>query len=162
MISIQKGSLLYRLALYGVFFEEYKLSPNGCPFLRRVILGTILVIIYSFLAAALLTCIISVPTVLIHTLFGVGYLDIHHPWFIFGSAIWMVAIVVVLFWFLNQTKMGEGICNKVDDTIDATISTLKKLPFTAILLAMHEKICPKLSFHGDMTDAYLKAFEKED
>lgn len=153
MIDVKKGSLWYRLALYGVFFEEEQLSPNLCPFMRRVLLGMLWicigVILGAFLIMALGTPFLQLFMV---ALYGSAYLEPNTA-MIIGSCIWFIVLLCVVCWFFADTDQGM----KVRTIVSTNYNKLhiEDMLLVQWVLAMHHKMCPHLEFSGHTEDANI-------
>lgn len=153
MINIEKGSLWYRVALYGVFFEECHLSPNLCPFMRRVLLGAFLILGYVMLAALILVClgtpIVQLLMVILH---GGAYWETNTA-MVLGSTSWGMIVLVLLCWFFGDTTAGEQVRTTIDDQYDKL--NIDNWIVVEYYKALHNKMCPQLSFSGDIVDAHI-------
>lgn len=160
MINVEKGSLWYRVALYGVFFEEHHLSPNLCPFMRRVALGTVLILCYVFLAALVLLCIFTpiLQTILV-MLHGPLFWEGNSP-MVIGLAIWAIALVCCVLWLFYDTDIGEVTRKTVRETYHN--AEIDKWLVVEWIYAFHHKICPSLSFTGEITDGHISKTEEVD
>jgi len=159
MIDVKKGSLWYRLALYGVFFEEYKLDENLCPFMRRVGLGILLISCYAVIAAVVIAALTApVFQVIMTVLYGTHY------WQDFGLMklgliLWTFAFLILGVWFFADTDKGKGVRSVVYDTYKS--AKVDEWLIIGWVHAIHYKMCPKLSFSGDKTDGHLNTKENE-
>jgi len=168
MINVKKDSMWYRLALYGVLFEEYKIEKNLCPFMRRVILGLFLCCIYSIIIALLVFSFFWPIVIISHTiLFGDLYYQIHKsiPWFV-GIGEYILIISAFLVYYFTDTKQGiklkEHFDEYFDEYFDENIS--KKVDDNLIwkwIVAKHNQICPQLTFNGNYKDANIKLFTND-
>lgn len=153
MINVNKGSLWYRLALYGVFFEEMHLSPNLCPFMRRVLFGIILIAAYVFIGAYFIMATGTPPLQLIMVmLHGAAYLEPNGA-MIIGSCIWFVVMICVIGWFFADTDAGLKVRTVVGDTY--TSLHFDDMLLVKWVIAKHNKICPQLEFTGHIDDANI-------
>lgn len=161
MINVEKGSLWYRLALYGVFFEERNISPNLCPFMRRVIFGFVLATCYSFSGALLIICILTPPIQIVMVLlYGPQFWIVaDNPAMTVGLTLWIMFLVMGFFIFMGDTAPGKSIR-------ETTTNACRKIDMEHWLIiewisAIHNKICPSVSFNGKIIDGYITKTEKE-
>jgi len=159
MINIEKGSIWYRLALYGVFFEEIHMTSNLCPFMRRVMFGVVLIAGYVFLGSLVTMCIGTPPLQVMMAIMHGGEYIIPNLAMVIGSAIWITGALIVVFWFFADTESGEAIratVNKAYDKLD-----MDDWIIVQYYQAIHDKICPQLNFGGSIEDGHIKALNEE-
>jgi uncharacterized membrane protein len=156
MINIKRGSTAYRLALYGVFFEDYKIHDNLCPFMRQIVWGAGLALCYSLIIALLLMVALT-PLVQIFHSFNDGWAFEWNSAMVVGTVLWAMVLLIslVVLYFADDGSIAKTFVDKQLENID-----LPEWLIVQWMVALHQRICPKLNFEGDTKDGHL--LESED
>lgn len=148
-MKIERTGLLYRLALWGVFFESYKIdyhSKDVCTFTRKVLFGTFFIIPLTIIVSVLvLYAIGTLPFNLI--MWGItGVLlnpEIVYMWISLVCLLFVLGLIIYVVekWGLIKSTVGE----KVDDV--GPLKEFKEFTKTAYK-SWKEKTCVFIEFKG--------------